>query len=239
MSSSPESGAVVLDGATVTARSLPAHELRSGTWTRLGGTQVLGDAVTEHTLSGLIEETRSAARAQGYSTGWAEGRRAAEHQARDAAHQAAEQQALAEQRREAEHRAACENLARAAADFARVTAEVCAQVEDHTLALAAVLTEELLGHELAVATHPGLDAVRRALALAPRESVARIRVSAAEGIEAGLAELVDLNPTVVVIADPALRRGEAVVEADRFVVDARVSGAMERVRAVLLEGAAT
>ena len=49
-----------------------AHpELRVGNWTRLGGSTVLGDQVTESMLDVLAERTRDAARAQGYATGWA------------------------------------------------------------------------------------------------------------------------------------------------------------------------
>lgn len=230
-SSSELSGGLVLDGAVADVRSLPTHELRSGTWTRLGASTVLGDTVTEHTLAGLVDEARSAARAQGYSTGWSEGRKAAEVQAAETARELAAQHAEAEARREAEHRTAVDALVRAAASFDQALAAACARVESQAVELAMTLTEELLGRELAVAAAPGADAVRRALALLPGEPVARIRVSAAE---AGCAELREVAGTVTVMVDPSLHRGDVVVETSEAVLDARVSGAVARVREALL-----
>ena len=114
---------------------------------------------------------------------------------------------------------------------------MAARVESHATEVAVALTEELLGHELQVAETPGLDAVRRALALAPGETVVRVRVSpeeaASPAMTEGLAGLAELTGTAHVVPDPALRRGEAVVETDEAVLDARVWGAMERVREVL------
>src|SRR3954462_4330673 len=90
------------------------RELRTGGWTRLGSSSVLGDAVTEHTLSGLAEQAQAAARAQGYSTGWAEGRRAAEEGADEQRLALVAEHQADEARREAEHRAAVAALTRAA-----------------------------------------------------------------------------------------------------------------------------
>src|SRR3712207_5437512 len=85
--------------------ALPTPELRTGSWTRLGSSSVLGDAVTEHTLSGLAEQAQAAARAQGYATGWAQGRRAAEARAEEESRQVAAERLLEDQRRADEHRA--------------------------------------------------------------------------------------------------------------------------------------
>lgn len=208
-----------------------AHrELRTGDWTRLGSGAVLGDRVTEHALGALAAEARTAGRTQGYATGWAEGRRAAEEQARRTELEAAERRRLEEERREAEHQVAVEALLRAAAALEESTAVACAQVETHAVRLAVQLTEALVGHELAVAKAPGLGAVRRALALMPGEPVTRIRVAPAE---ARTPELADLAGTAVVIPDPSLGRGDALVENDTTVVDARVSTALHRVLEVL------
>jgi len=235
--SSPEGRGTAVLGAhesdtatTVRALSFAHRELRSGEWTRLGGGAVLGDAVTEHALSALAADAQAAARAQGYATGWAEGRRAAEAQAQAAELEAAERHRIDEERREAEHRAAVQALLQAAASFEESVAETCARVETHAVRLAAQLTEALVGHELSVAKTPGLGAVRRALALCPGEPVARIRVAPEE---AAYPELADLAGTAVVVADPALRRGDALVETDVAVVDARVSTAVQRVLEVL------
>src|SRR5215218_2071206 len=122
MSSSPDVLAgppvgrrTLLDTGSARVTSVQPRELRSGSWTRLGSGTVLGDAVTEQTLAGLAEQAEAAARAQGYSRGWAEGRRAAEQQAVEerAARRVEDQQA--EDRRAAEHRTALAGLAAAAA----------------------------------------------------------------------------------------------------------------------------
>ena len=236
-SSSPEPRGTAVIGAqaesvsgTVRELAFSQRELRSGEWTRLGGDTVLGDLVTEHALSALAAVAQAAARAQGYATGWAEGRRAAEEQARQEAADRADRQRRDDERREAEHRSAVDALVRAATELETAFATTCAQVETHAVRLASRLTQELVGHELAVAKNPGLGAVRRALALLPGEPVVRIRLAPEEAATPGLAELAG---SAVVVADPTLRRGDALIEADASVVDARVSTALQRVLEVL------
>jgi len=237
-SSSPEAaaaGTAVIgvqagtDGA-VRPWSFAHRELRSGEWTRLGSGTVLGDEVTEHVLSSLAADAQAAASAQGYATGWAEGRRAAEQEAHRTELAAAEQREREEERREAEHRAAVRALLDAAAALEESAAQTCTAVQTHAVRLAAQLTEALVGHELAAAKSPGLGAVRRALALMPGEPVARIRVTPEEAADP---ELAALAGAAVVVADPTLSRGDALVETDTGVVDARVSSALERVLEVL------
>ncbi|MDQ2757752.1 MAG: hypothetical protein M3Y71_14525, partial [Actinomycetota bacterium] len=69
MTSSPESR--VVRGAVTTPLLTP--DLRGGDWTRRGGDSVRGDASTELLLGELADRTRTAARSQGFSVGWAEG----------------------------------------------------------------------------------------------------------------------------------------------------------------------
>lgn len=230
-SSSPESRVLRRDD-TVTVREgvIGRHELRGGEWTRFGGDAVRGDAVTERTLAGLVDQTRSAAQAQGFSTGWAEGRRAAEQEAAETARAVAARQAADEARRLEEHHARLAALDALATQLSAQVAAACERVESHAVEIALALTEELLGHELSVAADPARDAVRRALALVPDAPVTRVRVSPEDGISD---DLRDLAGTAVVTTDPSLRRGEVLVQASDVVVDGRVSGAMARVREVL------
>uniref|UniRef100_UPI001E558557 hypothetical protein n=1 Tax=Nocardioides sp. Leaf374 TaxID=2876560 RepID=UPI001E558557 len=59
MSSSTEA---LLRGAPAEAATVAATpELRDGSWTRLGGSSVLGDLVTEQALAGLAESNLSLA----------------------------------------------------------------------------------------------------------------------------------------------------------------------------------
>jgi flagellar assembly protein FliH len=221
-------------GASAEASVVPlaTPELRTGVWTRFGGSSVLGDEVTEETLSSLAESTRIAARSQGYATGWAEGRRAA-RAAADAeavAHEAARREA--EEIRAREHAAAVAALEAAADRLHDAVAGLCATLEDHATSLAWELTEELVGRELRTVTGP--DVVRRALELTPTEALVRVHLHPDQAqevtgdVRSALAERgADL------VADPTLAWGDALVETAEHVVDLRVRTALDRVRKVL------
>jgi flagellar assembly protein FliH len=181
-------------------------------------------------LSGLVEQAQGAARAQGYSTGWAEGRRAADASAEELRRGLAAEHRAHEERREAEHRTTVDALNRATAELTAALRSVAEQVAANTTRIAVALTEELLGHEVSVATAPGIDAVRRALDLVPSEAVVTVRLSPDQAADPSLSGLVG---AARIVADPSLQRGDALVETADGVVDARVSDAMARVREVL------
>ena len=205
------------------------RELRTGSWTRLGSSTVLGDAVTEQTLAGLVEGAQSAARAQGYSQGWAEGRRAAEDRAAEERAAVLLAQQRLEDARDAEHRAAVAGLVAAAARLDQAVASTCRQVEDQALELAAQLAAAIVGHEVTVADDPGLDAVRRGLALAHGEPLLRVRVRPEDHTPA----LAALAGSAAVVPDAGLGRGDALLETAEGVIDARVSTAVARVQDLL------
>ena len=211
---------------------LATPELRTGVWTRFGDSNVLGDAVTEETLSTLAESTRLAARSQGYAVGWADGQRAARERARLEAEAAAQARLEAEAEREQEHRAAVAALELAAARLHEAVAGMSVRVEEQATELAWELTRELVGRELRSVS--GQDVVRRALQLVPTEPITRLHLhpdQVAELSEADLAELADHGTAVV--ADHALAWGDALAEVDEHVVDLRVRTALDRVREVL------
>ena len=227
MSSSSDSG---VRPATITPLATP--ELRTGVWTRFGDNKVLGDAVTEETLSTLAESTRTAARSQGYAVGWSEGQRTAREQARLEAEAAAVARREAEEVRDREHRAAVDALQLAASRLHEAVAGLSTVVEEHASGLAWELTRELVGHELRSATGP--DVVRRALQLAPTEPVARVHLHPDQHADLTVADLAELTDRGVrVVADHALAWGDALVEADDHVIDLRVHTALDRVREVL------
>ncbi|MGQ0632759.1 MAG: FliH/SctL family protein [Sporichthyaceae bacterium] len=187
-------------------------------------------------LTARLSEMRTAAQSQGYAVGWAQGRRAGELAA--AAEIAAQQQS-----RDAELAAALAALRQAltALDAAATTWEnrvvpACADVRDSILDAALTLTETLLGRELSVATEPGLDALRRALNLAPsgRPATVRLHPGDAEQVRAALVTTTDLGRDVLVVADAAVEAGGAVVECDAGRIDAQIGPALARVRALVL-----
>ncbi|MCW2818177.1 MAG: hypothetical protein JWR42_964, partial [Marmoricola sp.] len=77
MTTSSSEARVIRAVDLVSAPALRTPELRTGSWTRLGDASVLGDVVTEATLSTLAEQARAAGQSQGYAVGWASGRREA------------------------------------------------------------------------------------------------------------------------------------------------------------------
>ena len=236
MSSSTEavSSHVLRGTAASGATALPTPELRGGSWTRFGAGSVLGDAVTEQALSGLAETTRHAARAQGYATGWAEGRRAAAAAAAVDAAEAETRRAADDERREAEHRARLTALTTAAHGFAEATQSIAQDLEDQALHLARELTELIVGHELATSADPAADVVRRVLAVLPHGAATTVRVH--PEVAAAVATTLGAEPVseqVVVAADPTLAPHDAVVETATQVVDLGIAAALTRVREAL------
>ncbi len=223
-----------VEGASVrgtrTEPRVSKPELRVGNWTRLGGSAVLGDAVTESMLDGLATRAQEAARAQGYAVGWAEGRRAAAEQASAEEATRAAQHAVAEDRREAEHRAAVDALGRAAEQVRGLLGDLAAAVEEQATELALALTTEILGARASSAT--AADVVVRVLRVLPPVPVGRVRLHPSLLASDAVQDLADRG--IEVVPDPSLGRADALVEApDGSVTDLRVDEAMARVREVL------
>jgi len=232
MTSSSTDPAVVrdLDHSAVRTLSLDT-DLRSGAWTRLGDHGVLGDRATESTLQGLAETARTAARAQGYAVGWAEGRRAGEDAARVEADAQERLRADEHARQDAEHEHAVAAVREAAQRLRSAVAEVCAAVEAQAVEVALRLTEAVVEREVALAQDPAADAMRRALALLPEAAAVTVRLNPRDRATVDTDALG--GPVLRLVDDPALQRGDAVVETDTSVVDATVAAALARVREVL------
>ncbi|HWJ07765.1 MAG TPA: hypothetical protein VNS46_00220 [Nocardioides sp.] len=210
--------------------SVVRPELRVGNWTRLGGSAVLGDEVTESMLDGLATRVREAARAQGYAVGWAEGRRAAAEQAAAEETTRAAHHAAAEERREAEHRAAVDALGRAAEQVRGLLDGLAAAIEEQATGLACALTAEILGARVASVT--ASDVVVRVLQVLPPAPVGRVRLHPSLVASGAVQDLADRG--LEIVADAGLGRADALVEApDGSVTDLRVDAAMARVREVL------
>ena len=232
MRSTSSDGVVARDLPAETL-STPAHgaDLRSGAWTRLGSGGVLGDAVTEAILGGIAERSHQAARAQGYATGWAEGRRVAlARAAQDAevVRRAAEDDRA---RRHAEHLTALAALDAAVEQLHIRMSEAVDAIAEQAVEVALELTSAILGREVATATDPGADALRRAMALVDPHVPATVRMHPEDRATLDPAALE--NRAVAVLDDPTLSRGDAVAETEDTLVDATIAAALERVREVL------
>jgi flagellar assembly protein FliH len=183
----------------------------------------------------LVEKARASALAAGYAEGWAQGQREAK-----AAAEVAEAQARAAAEEFDQARAAALDRAvgavLAAADqLAQQAVPVIAELADVALSGAVELAEALLGRALADSTEPGLDALRRVLALAPDTGILTIRLhpddlaslGAPDGDYAVAGRVVTLRP------DPTLSPGDAIAEQGTTTIDARLAEAISRVRAEL------
>jgi flagellar assembly protein FliH len=206
-------------------------DLRTGRWTRFGGSAVRGDGATEATLSGLVDRARAAARAQGYAAGWAEGRQVALASAVADEQQRAEVRGLAHAQAVADQDAATAALQRVVDGYADSAAGVLDDLAGSTVALALQLAEAILGREVATAADPGADALRRALVAVPPAVAVTVRLHPDD--RAALDPAVLDGRPVTFVDDPALERGDAVVETDTGVVDATLRGALARVLEVL------
>jgi flagellar assembly protein FliH len=194
---------------------------------------VHGDAVTEGALDGLADSIRSKARAQGYSVGWAQGRRQAVLEARQQQADREAEAEAAEKLRAAEHAEALTALRLAAQALHEQAAVVAARVEDAALELARELTRTLVGHDLRTTPDPAGDTVRRALTLLPEPDDVPVTLRLHPDVAAAPASDDLRTRGVRVVADASLDTCDAVVETDDAVVDARVSVALGRVLEVL------
>jgi flagellar assembly protein FliH len=216
---------------TVEHAPVAIPDLRTGVWTRLGDRSVLGDEVTELALGSLAERTRDAARAQGYSVGWAEGRREALELAAVTATMVQQRQLQDELRRDQEHETAVAALVAAAAALQAAAQDVATRIADQAVELAFDLTRTIVAHELSVETNPGAAVVSRVLSMLPDDptTVVRLHPTVVHGdAAAALAE-----HGVRLVVDPDLARHDAVVETDRNAIDLRVGTALERLREAL------
>ena len=208
-----------------------SHDLRDGAWTRFGGGRVRGDQATEHTLRAIAERAHDTARAQGFAAGWAEGLRASlvrTAAARDEQAEAFEQQ---HRRALAELDAAVGALATAVQQCQESTRTLRAELSDRALDLALQIAEMVLDREVALASDPAGDALRRALATIPDDVPLVVRLHPDD--LAALGDAVLAGRAATLVTDSGLSRGDAVVETEDGFVEADLAGALARVREVL------
>lgn len=185
-----------------------------------------------------LEAIRRDATTAGYAEGWAEGFRAASAEVRTEAAAAAAAFAEAQQQY-AEHIArALAALDDAARQLERRVAEDMHAVEPELAKAAVALAESVLGRELQLTQLPVMDAVRRALDLAPvnRPVIVRLHPDELEAVESALAAAQveqALGRDISLLPDPAVGQAGCVVECDATRIDAQLGPALNRVWEVL------
>jgi flagellar assembly protein FliH len=177
----------------------------------------LGDVYAEE-----LARLRQHARAEGFAAGHAEGMTAAAAVVAETERAAAERLADVQARWERRMASATAALAAAVARFDEASVPVAEEVGETVIGTVLTLVEDLLGRELAIADSPGLDAVRRALALCPSDAPAVVRVHPDDLGEIPAEALAELPDTVRIVGETGSRR-----------IDAQLGTALERVQAVL------
>ena len=110
--------------------------------------------------------------------------------------------------------------------------EIVEEMQRQVIALAVEIAETLVGHEIAVATNVGLDALTRALQLAPTAKVVRAQLHPDDFATLTASHEWErfADQGVSVLENPNLQRGDCIVDADATRIDARLAPALARVR---------
>jgi flagellar assembly protein FliH len=210
------------DGEPYTGPERRAGERRLRSATRLG------DVYAEQ-----LEQLRELARREGWAAGHAEGVTAAADVVAAAERAAEARLADAQARWERRLASATAALGSAAGQLEAAAAPVAAELRESVLDAVVTLVGDMLGRELLMATAPGLDALRRALTLCPSDVPVVVRLHPDDLAEVPRDELHALPASVSVVGDPEVERAGAIATAGTTRVDAQLTAALARVRAVL------
>lgn len=188
-----------------------------------------------------LEQVVATARRQAMDEGAAEGRRAgyaaglavAEAEAHVAAQQVAQSAAAAEAQRDAQLATALTVLMDAAEAFRQRESTSLAEIEHVVTDLALGVARAVLDRELAVSDNPGREALVRALALAPADCPATVRLHPTDVAALGDVEALAAGRRLTMVPDPSVEPGGCVVDAAGRQVDAQIGPALERVAAAL------
>ncbi len=170
----------------------------------------------------IVDGVMAQARSNGYATGLEEGLAAADAQVQ-----------RAEQDRWDHIRSAAAALNRSAEQFETAQATAFRDIEDALATAAFLLTEALLGRELAAASTPGRDAVARALRLAPERLPANVYLNPDDADAIGDISQLAPGRSLEIIKDPSIAPGDCRVAVARMVIDATLHNAVERAREAL------
>jgi flagellar assembly protein FliH len=195
---------------------------------RLRSATRLGDVYAEQ-----LEQLRELARRDGWAAGHAEGVTAAADVVAAAERAAEVRLAEAQARWERRLATATAALGAAAGQLEATTAPVAEDLRESVLDAVLTLVGDMLGRELLLATAPGLDALRRALTLCPSDVPVVVRLHPDDLAEVPRDELHALPASITVVGDPDVERAGAIATAGTTRVDAQLTAALARVRAVL------
>ena len=188
-----------------------------------------------HAARASLTDERTAALAAGYAEGWALG----QQQSLAAAQADAERRARQQAAMDAAARTRCDSavgaLAQAASQLHQRQLPVLDELGQTLLEAALALAAAVLDRELQGLDDTALLALRRTVAPLPGQGPVRVRLSPADHAELTqrLARPSWEGRELDLLADPALRPGEAVAEAEGAVVDGTIASALDRARSAL------
>lgn len=188
----------------------------------------LGDVYAEE-----LARLRAQAHAEGFAAGHAEGLTAAGTVVAGVEREAQERLAEVQARWERRLVSATAALGAAGRALEESTRPVADDIRESIVGTVLTLVEDILGRELAIASDPVMDAVRRALALCPADAPAVVRLHPDDLAEVPAEALAELPGSVRVVPDPAIERAGAVAESGPRRIDAQLGSALQRVQAVL------
>jgi flagellar assembly protein FliH len=185
--------------------------------------------------SELVERARAAAQAAGYAEGWAQGQREAGAVAQAAVDRTRAAERDFDSARAAELARAVGAITAAADVLADRAVPLVAELAETVLRSAVDLAEALLARELATVSEPGLDALRRVMAVAPEKGTVSVRLHPADlatlGVPAGGEREYPVNGRLVTLCpDPSLSPGDAIAEQGTTSIDGRLAEALRRIR---------
>lgn len=236
MTSSTEHRSVVLRGVA-TQQARPARissDLRTSPFVGRFG---LDPRLVDPTLEAVVADAEDRARAIGWERGRREGIEAARQEILDQAAAQdwtrAEQMQVQQRRRDQELARAVDALRLSTADLDAREAPVFADIERSVATMAVQIAEVLIGRHLELGKWGALDAVRRALALAPRQSAAIVRLHPDSTLDLPDVSAAVPGGTVTIVADPSIEIGGCIVEAGNRTIDAQLGPALLRLQEVL------
>lgn len=170
----------------------------------------------------VLDSVTAEARQQGYEDGYEAGMQAAD----TAVHRA-------ELQRHEQLRQAVAALAVGADDFDRAQEQAFTDLEDALATAAFLLTETLLGRELAAAVQPGRDAIARALRIAPQRLPVSVFLHPDDAAAVGDLSALAPGRALTIVPDLSVEPGGCRLAIGRSEIDGMLGTAVARVREAL------